>query len=214
MPDEKLGAWLRLGCSPGQMREMNTLALTADRALSFEALLGCWLLEDCSSPAAWAVEDYCPMLLSDLFEKPGLPSPPGSPWLLVPHMAALLTLLSVLTLADERGGARTCTQLSLMPYLSMCWRQSLSVVLLCGAVEGARKSLSEGGSLHERLCHTSLPLSAISSSFGAAGMAGDGAGSFPSCPCLQLAGEDGEGVQPPLSHLCCRKEQPGEFEWG
>lgn len=57
---------------------------TTARALSFEDRLDCWLLEECSPPAAWTVEDYFvhvinPVLLSDLLEIPMLPAPPGFP---------------------------------------------------------------------------------------------------------------------------------------
>lgn len=73
-------------------------------ALSFEDHLDCWLLEECSPPAAQAVKDYfvqiiAPCFFSDLFEIPVLPAPPGSLQLLVWWVSALQ---SVLILTDER----------------------------------------------------------------------------------------------------------------
>lgn len=85
-------------------------------ALSFEDHFDCWLLEECSPPAAQALEDYfvqiiVPCTFSDIFEILVLPVPSGCPQLLVQWMSALQ---SVLTLTDERGrgegGHPSCTQ--------------------------------------------------------------------------------------------------------
>lgn len=74
-------------------------------ALSFEDHLVCWLLAECSPPAAQAVKDDFLQIIashffSGLFEILVLPAPPGSPQLLVWWISAL----SVLTLTDEKGG--------------------------------------------------------------------------------------------------------------
>lgn len=130
---------------------------TAARALSFEDRLDCWLLEECSPPAAWTVEDYFVHVITPCFFQTFLRYPcflhhQAPRWLLVPCTSAFQ---SVLTLTDERGGlGQRGTS-----YQHACQRQHLSVVLLCRSVQGVRKSLTEGGSLCARLlCHTSLPV--------------------------------------------------------
>lgn len=176
-------------------------------ALSFEDHLVCRLLAECSPPAAQAVKDYflqiiAPHFFSGLFEILVLPAPPGSPQLLVWWISAL----SVLTLTDEKGGGPWG---SLGQPPSHMQKQHLSGVLSCTG----GKNLSEGWSLNARLLYpSSLPLSAASSAFREAGEAADGAGSCPRSPYLQLVRMEWECRQPPLTLLCCRREQPGEFE--
>jgi len=189
MPDEKLGSLADTALL--RTKDTDALAPTVARVLSFENHLICWLLEECSPPAAWVVEDYFAPIIVPCFFQAFLrylcPAPPVSPGLL---MSCVSALQSVLTLSHERGELGWGV-LSLMPHLHACWRQHLSVVLLRRAAQGVRKNLLEGGTL---LCPTSVPVSAMSSPFGEASMAGDGAGRFPSAPHLRLAVEDRAGA--------------------